>query len=148
MSAVYLQCKVRNLMTERISQSGRWSERSQHRLTNSVAVTTFHNKLTQVRAYFDRYKSPYTQPETVPQACIDMNSVLEVAGAEEITGNAFSLAITAQDNVHFVKGTSREEARFWTDVLSVFPRSKPFQFELGVKTSCHNRNFVLEWGPL
>lgn len=64
------------------------------------------------------------QPETVPQASIDMNKVLEVASAEEITGNPFSLAITAPDIVHFVKGTSREEARFWNDVLSVFPRSK------------------------
>ncbi|XP_073995297.1 myosin phosphatase Rho interacting protein outspread isoform X3 [Rhodnius prolixus] len=63
-------------------------------------------------------------PETVPQASIDMNKVLEVASAEEITGNPFSLAITAPDIVHFVKGTSREEARFWNDVLSVFPRSK------------------------
>ncbi|KAK9504636.1 hypothetical protein O3M35_010923 [Rhynocoris fuscipes] len=53
-----------------------------------------------------------------------MNKVLEVTSAEEITGNPFSLAITAPDIVHFVKGTSREEARFWTDVLSVFPRSK------------------------
>lgn len=63
-------------------------------------------------------------PETVPQASIDMNKVVEVTGAEELTGNPYSLAITAPDVVHFVKGTSREEARFWTDVLSVFPRSK------------------------
>lgn len=63
-------------------------------------------------------------PETVPQASIDMNKVLEVADAEDITGNPFSLAITAPDNVHFVKGTCREEARWWSDVLSVFPRSK------------------------
>ncbi|XP_046680312.1 protein outspread isoform X3 [Homalodisca vitripennis] len=63
-------------------------------------------------------------PETVPQASIDMNKVLEVADAEDITGNAYSLAITAPDNVHFVKGTCREEARWWNDVLSVFPRSK------------------------
>lgn len=64
------------------------------------------------------------QPETVPQASIDMNKVLEVADAEDITGNPFSLAITAPDNVHFVKGTCREEARWWSDVLSVFPRAK------------------------
>lgn len=63
-------------------------------------------------------------PETVPQASIDMNKVVEVTPAEELTGNPYSLAITAPDVVHFVKGTSREEARFWTDVLSVFPRSK------------------------
>lgn len=64
------------------------------------------------------------QPETVPQASIDMNKVLEVADAEDVTGNAYSLAITAPDNVHFVKGTCREEARWWNEVLSVFPRSK------------------------
>nr|XP_024218759.1 protein outspread isoform X2 [Halyomorpha halys] len=63
-------------------------------------------------------------PETVPQASIDMNKVVEVTPAEELTGNPYSLAITAPDVVHFVKGTCREEARFWTDVLSVFPRSK------------------------
>uniref|UniRef100_A0A1B6EDG1 PH domain-containing protein n=1 Tax=Clastoptera arizonana TaxID=38151 RepID=A0A1B6EDG1_9HEMI len=63
-------------------------------------------------------------PETVPQASIDMNKVIEVADAEDVTGNAYSLAITAPDNVHFVKGTCREEARWWNDVLSVFPRSK------------------------
>jgi len=64
------------------------------------------------------------QPETVPQASIDMNKVLEVADGEEVTGHAFSLAITAPDRVHFVKGTCREECRWWGDVLSVFPRSK------------------------
>lgn len=53
-----------------------------------------------------------------------MNKVLEVADAEDVTGNAYSLAITAPDNVHFVKGTCREEARWWNEVLSVFPRSK------------------------
>uniref|UniRef100_A0A146M5E8 Protein outspread n=1 Tax=Lygus hesperus TaxID=30085 RepID=A0A146M5E8_LYGHE len=63
-------------------------------------------------------------PETVPQASIDMNKVVEVAAADDITGNPYSIAITAPDIVHFVKGTSREEARFWSDVLSVFPRSK------------------------
>jgi hypothetical protein len=64
------------------------------------------------------------QPETVPQASIDMNKVLEVTDGEEVTGHAFSLAITAPDRVHFVKGTCREECRWWGDVLSVFPRSK------------------------
>ena len=53
-----------------------------------------------------------------------MNKVVEVADAEEVTGNAFSLAIATPDRVHFVKGTCREEARWWADVLSVFPRSK------------------------
>ncbi|RZF35542.1 hypothetical protein LSTR_LSTR010233, partial [Laodelphax striatellus] len=64
-------------------------------------------------------------PETVPQCSIDMNKVVEVGDGEEVTGNAFSLAIrTAEGTCHFVKGTCREEARWWADVLSVFPRSK------------------------
>jgi hypothetical protein len=53
-----------------------------------------------------------------------MNKVLEVTDGEEVTGHAFSLAITAPDGVHFVKGTCREECRWWGDVLAVFPRSK------------------------
>lgn len=53
-----------------------------------------------------------------------MNKVLEVTDAEEITGNSFSLAITAPETVHFVKGTCREEAKWWRDVLNVFPRNK------------------------
>ena len=64
------------------------------------------------------------QPDTVPQASIDMNKVLEVTDGEEVTGHPYSLAITAPDRVHFVKGTCREECRWWCDVLSVFPRSK------------------------
>ena len=63
------------------------------------------------------------QPETVPQACIDMNRVVEVSEAEEVTGHAFSLALTAADRVHFLKGTSREESKWWFDVLSMFPRT-------------------------
>lgn len=51
-----------------------------------------------------------------------MNRVLEVSAAEDVTGNQFSLAITAPDRVTFVKGTCREESRWWQDVLSVFPR--------------------------
>ncbi|XP_064478633.1 protein outspread-like isoform X2 [Ornithodoros turicata] len=60
-------------------------------------------------------------PDTVPQAVIDMNKVLEVASAEDVTGNQFSIAITAPEKVHFVKGTSRDESRWWFDVLSRFP---------------------------
>ena len=38
------------------------------------------------------------------QACIDMNKVMEVARADDVTGNPFSVAITAPDRIHFVKG--------------------------------------------
>ncbi|XP_012265785.2 protein outspread isoform X2 [Athalia rosae] len=63
-------------------------------------------------------------PETVPQARIDMTRVLEVAAAEDITGHAYSLAVTAPEGVTFVKGTCREETRWWADVLQVYPRNK------------------------
>ncbi|CAH2073120.1 unnamed protein product, partial [Iphiclides podalirius] len=63
-------------------------------------------------------------PDTVPQASVDMTTVLEVSEADSVTGHAHSLAITAPERVTFVKGTSREEARWWADVLSMYPRSK------------------------
>lgn len=64
------------------------------------------------------------QPETVPQARIDMTRVLEVAAAEDITGHPYSLAITSPEGVTFVKGTCREETRWWADVLQVYSRNK------------------------
>ncbi|XP_029033896.2 protein outspread isoform X2 [Osmia bicornis bicornis] len=63
-------------------------------------------------------------PETVPQARIDMTRVLEVAAAEDITGHPYSLAITSPEGVTFVKGTCREETRWWADVLQVYSRNK------------------------
>ncbi|KOB78482.1 Protein outspread [Operophtera brumata] len=51
------------------------------------------------------------QPDTVPQASVDMTSVLEVSEADSVTGHQHSLAITAPERVTFVKGTCREEAR-------------------------------------
>ncbi|CAG9114990.1 unnamed protein product [Plutella xylostella] len=63
-------------------------------------------------------------PDTVPQASIDMTQVLEVSEADGVTGHAHSLAVTGPERVTFVKGTCREEARWWADVLSVYPRSK------------------------
>ncbi|XP_071518224.1 uncharacterized protein osp isoform X3 [Panulirus ornatus] len=66
-------------------------------------------------------------PATIPQGVIDMNRVLEVSQAEDVTGNQFSLAITAPDRVTFIKGTCREESRWWMDVLSVLPRTQKQQ---------------------
>lgn len=62
-------------------------------------------------------------PETVPQAVIDMNCVLEVADAESVTGNPYALAVTCPDKVHFIKGMSKEESKKWFEVLSKFPRN-------------------------
>ncbi|KAL6255893.1 hypothetical protein P5V15_013134 [Pogonomyrmex californicus] len=63
-------------------------------------------------------------PETVPQARIDMTRVLEVAAAEDVTGHPYSLAVTSPEGVTFVKGTCREETRWWSDVLQVYSRNK------------------------
>lgn len=64
------------------------------------------------------------QPETIPQACIDMTKVLEVSTAEDVTGHVNSLAVTAPDRVTFVKGTCPEEAKWWLNILSAFPKTK------------------------
>ncbi|CAG9854363.1 unnamed protein product, partial [Phyllotreta striolata] len=61
-------------------------------------------------------------PDTVPQGSVDMCKVLEVTGAEQVTGHPHSLALTSPDRVTFVKATSREEARWWAELLAVFPR--------------------------
>ncbi|KAG4072582.1 hypothetical protein HA402_004671 [Bradysia odoriphaga] len=63
-------------------------------------------------------------PETIPQACIDMTKVLEVSTAEDVTGHLNSLAVTAPDRVTFVKGTCPEEAKWWLNILSAFPKTK------------------------
>jgi myosin phosphatase Rho-interacting protein len=76
------------------------------------------------------------QPETVPQCIIDMNSVLEVTPAEDITGHPHSIALTMPDGVHFVKGMSSEESRWWCEVLSVFVRSK---------VNFYNSIFIILW---
>ena len=49
-----------------------------------------------------------------------MSKVLEVADAEDVTGNSFSVALTAADRVTFIKGTCRDESRWWMDALDVY----------------------------
>nr|XP_023020013.1 protein outspread [Leptinotarsa decemlineata] len=61
-------------------------------------------------------------PDTVPQGSVDMCKVLEVTGAEQVTGHPHSLALTSPDRVTFVKAASREDARWWVELLAVFPR--------------------------
>lgn len=53
-----------------------------------------------------------------------MTRVLEVAAAEDVTGHPYSLAVTSPEGATFVKGTCREETRWWTDVLQVYSRNK------------------------
>ncbi|PRD36105.1 UNVERIFIED_CONTAM: osp [Trichonephila clavipes] len=52
-----------------------------------------------------------------------MNKVLDVSDAENVTGNDFAISITTPDKVHFIKGTSKEESKWWFDVFQkVLPR--------------------------
>ena len=81
----------------------------------------------------------YTTDGLALQACIDMNKVMEVARADEVTGNLHSVAITAPDRVHFVKGTCREESTWWLEVLQIFPRSS-------IKTGRAKRNATFPGG--
>lgn len=53
---------------------------------------------------------------------MDMCEVVEVTGAEELTGHPHSLALTSPGRVTFIKAASREEARWWAEILSMFPR--------------------------
>lgn len=68
-----------------------------------------------------------------------MNKVMEVARADDVTGNLHSVAITAQDRVHFVKGTCKEESTWWLEVLQIFPRSS-------IKTGRAKRNATFPGG--
>lgn len=61
-----------------------------------------------------------------------MTRVLEVAAAEDITGHPYSLAITSPEGVTFVKGTCREETRWWADVLQVYSRNKVSSIEVNL----------------
>lgn len=51
-----------------------------------------------------------------------MSQVLEVTSAEQLTGHPHSLALTGPDRVTFVKAASREDARWWLELVAVFPR--------------------------
>lgn len=51
-----------------------------------------------------------------------MCKVMEVTGAEQVTGHPHSLALTSPDRVTFIKAASREDARWWAELLAVFPR--------------------------
>ena len=36
-------------------------------------------------------------------------------------GNEYSIAIVANDGIHFCKGTCKEESQMWLDILRLFP---------------------------
>ena len=53
-------------------------------------------------------------PETIPQATIDMNQALEVIDAEELTGNSYAIGIRCPESaIHFIKGTSTKEKTWY-----------------------------------
>lgn len=97
----------------------------------------------------------FFQPETVPQAIIDMTKVLEVTTAEDVTSHINSLAITAPDRVTFVKGTCPEEAKWWLNILVAFPKTKvsfssiPQAFGIPLfqrRRGYHSISFAFLWG--
>ena len=51
-------------------------------------------------------------PETVPQAVMDMNLVEEVIDADDLTGNANAIGLRGPDQAVFIKGTCRRE-KMW-----------------------------------
>ena len=62
-------------------------------------------------------------PDTIPQAIINLNTVYEITEADAITGNDNSIAVVANDGIHFLKGSCREESRLWRDILRLFPQA-------------------------
>ena len=62
-------------------------------------------------------------PDTIPQSIVNLNTVFEITEADAITGNENSIAIVANDGIHFVKGACREESRLWRDILRLFPQA-------------------------
>lgn len=66
----------------------------------------------------------FAQPETIPQASINMSDVIEVADAEQITGHTHSILIQTPDRSTFVKGTCQEESKWWYNVLVQLVKSK------------------------
>lgn len=70
------------------------------------------------------FSSFFQQPETIPQASINMSDVIEVADAEQITGHTNSILIQTPDRSTFVKGTCQEESKWWYNVLVQLVKSK------------------------
>lgn len=66
----------------------------------------------------------FLQPETIPQAIINMSDVIEVADAEQITGHTYSILIQTPDRSTFVKSNCCEESKWWFNVLVQLVKSK------------------------
>ena len=64
--------------------------------------------------------------DTIPQDIIDMHTVTEVADANNITGQDYSIVLRTPEKEYYVRGTSKEEIRWWYDVLVMYPRSARF----------------------
>jgi hypothetical protein len=72
----------------------------------------------------DQFLLLLLQPETIPQASINMADVIEVADAEQITGHINSILIQTPESSTFVKGTCQEESKWWYNVLAQLVKSK------------------------
>lgn len=91
----------------------------------------------------------FLQPDTVPQARLDMFTAIAVEEADEATGNPHSLAVTSSDrSIHFVRGACREEAKGWKDVLTSYMRhTTQVSFFVFTKTlffSLYNNIYLLK----
>ena len=69
-------------------------------------------------------------PETIPQASVNMSCVFEITSADAITGNANSIAIVAPDGIHFIKGSCAEESRLWLDILKLFSCQEGYSIDI------------------
>lgn len=84
-------------------------------------ISEWRHNLNSISSYFSLHPK---QPETIPQASINMSDVIEVADAEQITGHINSILIQTPDRSTFVKGTCQEESKWWYNVLVQLVKSK------------------------
>lgn len=91
----------------------------------------------------------HQQPETIPQASINMSDVIEVADAEQITGHTNSILIQTPDCSTFVKGTCQEESKWWCNVLVQLVKSKVRHHKRNAFLKGQNQkcefHFVFDW---
>lgn len=59
-------------------------------------------------------------PEAIPQGYIDLNQLIELGEGDEITSHPHSVILKFNDSTFFLKGSSGEECRKWTHLLTKF----------------------------
>lgn len=108
-------------------------------------ISEWRHNLNSISSYFSLHPK---QPETIPQASINMSDVIEVADAEQITGHINSILIQTPDRSTFVKGTCQEESKWWYNVLVQLVKSKVRHhkrnaFLKGQNQKCKLRSLIL-----